>query len=949
MTEENTNNLAKGNSLGHYRIVGKIGAGGMGEVYLAEDTRLNRKVAVKLLPADVASNQERMRRFEQEAKAAAALNHPCIAHIYEIGESGGTNFIAMEYIEGVSLREMIHREQADLRTLLKYLGQVAEGLAKAHSAGIVHRDLKPDNIMISRDGFAKILDFGLAKLVEPQKPQQSANDELYEAPTAAMALPLSTPGMILGTVGYMSPEQALGKKEIDQRSDIFSFGCVLYEAATRRRPFDGTSMIDSLHKIIHAPAQPIRDFNPDAPPELQRIVRRCLQKDPEERYQTIKDVGIELKELRREMTSEAGLHYSAPSTPENIADKTNSQAPATAGQAAETKMLSAPHSTSSAEYVVTEIKRHKLFAFAAALLAIAGTVFFAYKYFASAPSQPAAASRFTSPQNLKFTRLTSGQIRDIEISPDGKYAAYVTSVGGDKESIRLRQIATTTDVEIVAPTAGLIRGLSFTPDGDYLYYIYYVNAIGDRNTVIYRIPTLGGSPTRVADKSFYTETAVSPDGKTLAYVGADTGKKESSLLLANADGSDERTLFKLSEPSSFGNGLAWSPDGKTIAVSLSTVDKGERSLKIFGINVADGSERQLSAQNWGIISGMVWLADGNLIVSAHESSSQGTAPRQLWLLAPDAAPQRITNDLNGHLNVSATAKGDVLLTTASNRIGNLWVAPETDAARAVQIPSSSEVYLVNWTPDNNFVYASRAGDIWTMNADGTNQKQLTANQGNNFHPSMTPDMRYIVFASTRVNKISHVFRMDPDGRNQKQLTTGLGEQLPRLSPDGKWVYYAAATPNDELANICKVSVEGGEPVVIAKVSKGAAGLTFDISPRDGMIAYREKGEGQDKAGSKISIIAPDGGAPVKTLTVPPTGTAIFRWTPDGRAIAFQDSRNNGANIWAVALDGKGEAKPLTDFKTESLDFSFAWSRDGKQLAVIRGTRITDAVLITETK
>ncbi|MDQ3756207.1 MAG: serine/threonine protein kinase, partial [Acidobacteriota bacterium] len=217
MAEDQDGKAMVGQTISHYKILSSLGAGGMGEVYLAEDTQLERSIALKLLPSDVASNQERMRRFAQEAKAAAALNHPNIAHIYEIGEAEGISFIAMEYVEGVSLREKIHRERVDLRTLLKYLGQVADGLAKAHAAGIVHRDLKPDNIMISRDGYAKILDFGLAKLIRsetvlPQAGGFNDNNESNEAATAILPQPLSTPGMIMGTIGYMSPEQAQGRR-----------------------------------------------------------------------------------------------------------------------------------------------------------------------------------------------------------------------------------------------------------------------------------------------------------------------------------------------------------------------------------------------------------------------------------------------------------------------------------------------------------------------------------------------------------------------------------------------------------------------------------------------------------------------------------------------------------------------------------------------------------------
>src|SRR6266545_2103320 len=285
-----------GTKLGRYEIRSKLGAGGMGEVYLAEDTQLHRKVALKILPTEVVTNKDRMRRFKQEATAAAELNHPNIAHIYEIGEREGTNFIAMEFVDGLTLRQLIHERQIELPKLLRYLQHVAEGLAKAHAAGIVHRDLKPDNIMVTREGHAKILDFGLAKLIE-QQTSQPTTQGMSELATALIQ-PHSMPGAIVGTVGYMSPEQAQGRvQEIDHRSDIFSFGCILYEAITRRKAFAGKDAIDSLNKIIRKPVASISEFNAAAPAELQRLVRRCLAKDANERYQSIKDIAIELKEV----------------------------------------------------------------------------------------------------------------------------------------------------------------------------------------------------------------------------------------------------------------------------------------------------------------------------------------------------------------------------------------------------------------------------------------------------------------------------------------------------------------------------------------------------------------------------------------------------------------------------------------------------------------------------
>ena len=355
-------------NLSHYRIVSKLGAGGMGEVYLAEDTKLDRKVALKILPPEVASHRDRMDRFVREAKAAAALNHPNIAHMYEIGESDGTHFIAMEFIDGVTLRDKIHREHTELRKLLRYLQHSAEGLAKAHAAGIVHRDLKPDNLMITSDGHAKILDFGLAKLLEPKLSAAQAEEDV----ATAIMQQQSTPGVIMGTIGYMSPEQAQGKtNEIDQRSDIFSFGCILFEAATRQKPFSGDSIVKSLHRLIYEPAPKITDLNPSAPVELQRIIRRCLAKDKEERYQTIKDVAIELKELRRELETSPGSDATiAPSSGNAAALSTEARsvAPSLA-----TRSHSGASTISSAEYLATQVGKHKrIVGVAAAILLLLG-------------------------------------------------------------------------------------------------------------------------------------------------------------------------------------------------------------------------------------------------------------------------------------------------------------------------------------------------------------------------------------------------------------------------------------------------------------------------------------------------------------------------------------------------------------------------------------------------
>lgn len=418
--------MERNSLLAHYSVISKLGAGGMGEVYLAQDTKLNRKVALKILPSDLAANQDRMRRFVQEAQSAAALNHANIAHIYEIGESDGTNYIAMEFVDGTTLTSEIHNQNSDLRTLLKQLLEVADGLAKAHGSGIVHRDLKPDNVMIASDGHAKILDFGLAKLTEQQGTAVTGrvgetetgrkgdeSDTLIAAsphlPVSPSPNPVTSPGVIMGTVGYMSPEQARAKA-VDQRSDIFSFGCLLYEAATGRKPFSGDSVVDTLHKIIHDPAPAITDFNPSASPELQRIIRKCLAKEPEKRYQTIRDTANDLEEVIEEMKGATNIDRSiAPATTNTSTTEVTTAA-------------SAAHPTSSsAEYIVSEVKRHKL-GLIVGLLVLAGLAVAVGLYWRSTKSSGAIESIAVMPF------VNESRNADVEYLSDGMTETLIKSL-----------------------------------------------------------------------------------------------------------------------------------------------------------------------------------------------------------------------------------------------------------------------------------------------------------------------------------------------------------------------------------------------------------------------------------------------------------------------------------------------------------------------------------------
>ena len=934
--------LAEGTHLGRYEIRSKLGAGGMGEVYLAQDTQLRRPVALKLLPAEFSQSKERLRRFGQEAYAVAALNHPNIAHIYEIGEADGLHFIAMEYVDGETLREQIYHRGTPLPKLLRYLQHVAEGLAKAHAAGVVHRDLKPENIMITSDGHAKILDFGLAKLVEPQQPVQKGGAGSSEVATAILQQH-STPGVVLGTVGYMSPEQAQGKTaEIDHRSDVFSFGCILFEAATGRKAFEGKDALDSLHKIVHAPTPQISEINPNAPQDLQRIVRRCLAKEPEKRYQSIKEVAIELDELRQELKQKSELEcFVQPESTggERAIGSQEVKAGGAQSAAPDTASIGIARPTSSAEYIVGEIKRHKLgAAIVIGLLILAVAVIGIWIFRFSTSEQKKSASF----QAAKLQRLTSsGKASDAAISPDGKYVARVKSDAG-QQGLWLRQVATTSDTQIVPPSPQDYSGITFSKDGDYIYYV-----LGEPTSArtLYQVPTLGGASRKIID-NVASPITLSPDGTRLAFIRANLLRGETALVVANADGTGERQVTVRKTPNNFSaGGPSWSSDGKLIASGVLNFEPGGATTTVDVVEVESGAERQITSQTWaaGGARQVAWLADGSGLVFIALDST--TSSFQIWHISyPNGEVRKITNDLNNYSRLSLTADSSVLATVQAEIAAGVWVAPQADASRARQISSSrydGQLGLA-WTPGGKIIYTSResgATDIWSMDEDGKNQKQLTAHASFNYYPWVTPDGRHIVFTSTRIGASRSIWRMDTDGSNLKQLTEGPGDILPRTSPDGRWVvFHSSGSPR-----LWKVSIDGGEPV---RLTTDKVTVNPTVSPDGSLVAcwYRDD---QPNTLTKVAIIPFAGGELVKVFDIPSSVNIAtgLRWTPDGRALTYIDTINGVSNIWSLPLDG-GPPKQLTDFKTDQI-FWFDFSRDGKQLALSRGTQTSDVVLIRD--
>jgi serine/threonine protein kinase/Tol biopolymer transport system component len=933
-----SSSIVSGQTLGSYRILSILGRGGMGEVYLAEDSRLGRKVALKLLPSSFTNDAERLARFEREARAASGLNHPNILTIYEVGSFDGRQFIAAEYVEGETLRQRQAHSRLDLAEVLDLAIQVASALAAAHQAGIVHRDIKPENLMLRRDGYAKVVDFGLAKLTQTAK--ASADTSL---PTM-LQVDTGT-GVVMGTTAYMSPEQARGI-QLDARTDIWSLGVVLYEALSGIPPFKGDTASDLIVSILEREPAPLVT-TPLLPSEVDWIVRKALRKDREERYQTARELLGDLRGLRQQLEF-ARMERSV--SPDSDTSPLASQSISTGLPKAPAYPTDAPVALSTAEIEQTPTipptqpaaaarKRNLGIAAAVAVLLI-GSLIAAYKFW---PTKVRTAPF----QTMKITRLTnSGQVIDAILSPDGKYVAYVLSDAG-KQSAWIRQVSTANDKQIVPPAPVGFFGLTFSRDGNDLYYAIKQLDAG----TLYRVPMLGGTPAKILT-GVDAPISFSPDGKQFVLIrGNYPNQGESALVIVNVSGTNERVLAVRKAPEFFTplffTGPSWSPDGKLVAA---TVGRTGGVPHVFAFAIADGKSTDLTPDSpWRQASRVEWLPDmSGLLVIAGENLGNS----QVWFLSyPDGDKRRITNDLNSYRAIGLAADATRFSAVQASGLVNIWVAPEGDAKRAVQLSTGNVGWFISsgnslsWTPDGQLVFVSNESstlDIWLMDADGGNRHQLTSNSGQNTSPTVSVDGRHIVFVSNRAGG-RNVWRMDLDGNNPRQLTTGRADMFPSISPDGSWVFYTASM--DGIPNILKVSIDGGESVAVTK----NASLTPSVSPDGKFLSYLFP-EAGDPLGppNHIAVMPIDGGEPIKTFKfeVARQNNPYSEWSADGKSILYAVT-GNVSNIWSQPLDG-GPPKQVTDFK-ESLMTGFAWSRDGKKLATTRGNLLRDAVLISEAK
>jgi eukaryotic-like serine/threonine-protein kinase len=983
--------IATGTRFDRYQIISPIGSGGMGEIYLAQDTRLNRKVAIKLLPERYTRDPERLRRFEQEAQAASALNHPNIITIFEIGEAGGRHFIATEYIEGQTLRRKMHAAPLMIGETLDIAQQVVSALTAAHAAGIIHRDIKPENIMIRPDGYVKVLDFGLAKLTEKPSaakspghhqlspPAQAEPPDESEIPTTADLIlddeeqpatedPFATnpqrgtnetvPGVVMGTAQYMSPEQASGLR-VDARADIFSFGIVLYEMIARRAPFTGVRSRDIIDSILNSDPPPLLNYQPDVPEVLEWVVAKALVKDREERYQTAKEMLNDLRRLRSRLGVEQELEKSR--SPINVAlDAAGGRDTLSGKSTEEFDLGTGPFFDALTTRSLLNLKgalrslisgvfgRRRHVALSLILSAAFGFGFYHLIKLKWGPAPP-----FQSMEVRRFT--TSGKSTRAAISPDGKYVVHVLSEAG-KQSLLVRQVTESNNIEIVPPAEVTYQGLTFSRDGAHVYYV--VQRQNNPIRALYQVPALGGVPRKVLE-DIDSPVAISPDSKRLAFVRRYRGQNEDALIIADLDGGNERKLASRKGADFFWTGgPAWSPDGKIIATAAGS-NTGVRHMYLAEINVEDGKEKPISMRRWSAVGRVSWARGGSpegrgLIFTAVE---RGSTLGQIWFLPyPNGLAQKITNDLNDYRDLSLTDDSTALITAQSEAHVNVWISTANDKAnigRDLQITDGVGQYNgvggLTWTPERRLVYVSRASgsqDIWLMDQDGKNQKQLTTIETRiDRYPAVTPDGRYIVFVSTRTGN-SNIYRYDLVSGEQKQLTAGLSEEFPEVSADGKWVIYASTESIKH--TLWKVPIDGGQPTQLTdKLSTWP-----DVSPDGQKIACWYRAE--PGANWQIAIISIAGGPitggnPEMVFDVPPnTDTPIpIRWMPDQSGVTFIATPNGVSNVWYQPLKG-GAPHQLTDFASDRI-FWFDWSRDGKQLACSRGKILNDIVLITESK